>query len=79
MSPTILKERGYRFFFFSREEPRMHVHISCSDGETKFWLDPDIEMAKNYKISRKQLKEIERIIEEHFNEFKNAWQKHHKS
>ncbi len=27
MSPTVFRERGYRFYFFSREEPRMHVHV----------------------------------------------------
>jgi hypothetical protein len=31
--------RGFRFFFFSREESRKHAHVYCSDGEAKFWLD----------------------------------------
>jgi hypothetical protein len=75
MSPTILREKGYRFFFFSREETRMHVHVVCSDGEAKFWLLPEIELAKNHSLSRAQLKEIEGIIEVHYNEFKNAWEK----
>jgi len=48
MSPTVFKESGYRFFFFSREEERMHVHVTSGDGEAKFWLEPDIELAKNY-------------------------------
>ncbi len=73
MSPTILKEKGYRFFFFSREETRMHIHVICADGETKFWLEPEIEIARNYNLSRAQLKEVENIIEEHYDEFKNAW------
>jgi hypothetical protein len=76
MSPTILKEKGYRFFFFSREEPRAHVHVICSDGEAKYWLEPDIELAKNYNISRSQLKEIDTIIEVHYDEFKRAWKNH---
>jgi hypothetical protein len=38
MSPTVFKERGYRFFFFSREEERMHVHVVSGDGEAKYWL-----------------------------------------
>ena len=46
MSPTIHRERGYRFFFFSREEPRMHVHVMCADGESKFWLEPEIEVRR---------------------------------
>ncbi|MGB9904774.1 MAG: DUF4160 domain-containing protein, partial [Desulfotomaculales bacterium] len=47
MSPTILREKGYRFFFFSRDETQMHVHVVCPDGEAKFWLLPEIELAKN--------------------------------
>jgi len=35
MSPTVLRIGGFRFFFFSREESRMHVHVSHADGEAK--------------------------------------------
>ncbi|MDD2759523.1 MAG: DUF4160 domain-containing protein [Methylomonas sp.] len=76
MSPTVFKEAGYRFFFFSREEPRMHVHIVSEDGEAKFWLIPEIELAKNYRYSRKQLKEIESLVEQHYDELVSAWQQH---
>jgi len=59
MSPTVFREKGYRFFFFSREESRKHVHVMSGDGEAKFWIEPDIELANNYGYSRQQLKEIE--------------------
>ncbi len=26
----------------------MHVHVISGDGEAKFWLEPEIELAKNY-------------------------------
>ena len=77
MSPTLLREKGYRFFFFSREESRVHVHVVCPDGEAKYWLIPEVEMAKNHGLSRAQLKEIESIIEVHYEEFKGAWTSHH--
>ena len=73
MSPTIFRERGYRFFFFSREESRPHIHVYCGDGEAKFWLDPQIELARNYRLSKVQLREIEAIIEAHYDELKAAW------
>ena len=76
LTPTIYRERGYRFFFFSREEPRMHVHVSCPDGEAKFWLEPQIELAKNYRLSRAQVREVEDIIEERHDEFRAAWHRH---
>ncbi len=76
MSPTVFREDGYRFFFFSREEDRMHIHIVSGDGEAKFWLEPEIELAKNYHYSRKQLKNVEKLIEEHYDELIGAWQEH---
>jgi len=76
LSPTIFREGGYRFFFFSREEERMHVHIVSGSGEAKFWLDPEIELARNYGFVRKQLKEIESLVEVHHNELISAWRQH---
>lgn len=35
MSPTVFREGEFRFYFFSREESRMHVHVSHPDGEAK--------------------------------------------
>lgn len=76
MTPTVFREKGYRFFFFSREEERMHVHIISGDGEAKFWLEPEIELARNYHYSRRQLGEIESLIEAHLNELISAWRQH---
>jgi hypothetical protein len=73
MSPTVLRIKDYRFFFFSREESRSHIHVVCPDGEAKFWLVPEIELAKNHGLSRLRLKEIEGIIEVHYEEFSRAW------
>ena len=76
MSPTVLREKGYRFFFFSREEERMHVHVLSADGEAKFWLEPDIQIAKNYRLNQKQLGQIRSILEEHRDELVRAWRQH---
>ena len=54
----------------------MHVHTVSGDGEAKFWLEPEIELAKNYRYSRRQLKEIEVLIEAHYDEFISAWRKY---
>ncbi|MDV6342290.1 DUF4160 domain-containing protein [Nitrosomonas sp. Is24] len=54
----------------------MYVHIASEDGEAKFWLEPDIALAKNFGYSRKQLREIESLIEVHYDELISAWQQH---
>lgn len=75
MSPTMHREGGYRFFFFFREESRPHVHV-YTDGEAKIWLDPKLELAKAYRLTKIQLKVVEAIIHEHSDEFKAAWDSH---
>jgi len=54
----------------------MHVHVSCGDGEAKFWLEPEITLARNVQLSGLQLKEIGQLIEVHVDELKTAWNKH---
>ncbi|HLY61086.1 MAG TPA: DUF4160 domain-containing protein [Terriglobia bacterium] len=76
MSPTVFRDGGFRFFFFSREEPRIHVHVASSDGEAKFWIEPRIEMAENYGLSSVKLNAALKLVEEHEDEIRNAWAEH---
>ena len=76
MSPTIFREKGYRFYFLSNEEERMHVHIECAEGEAKFWLEPIISLATYYKISPRKLNELRKIVEGHKNEIAKHWKRH---
>jgi len=76
MSPTVFYWKGYRFHFFSREEPRSHVHVSSADGEAKFWLEPEISLAKNYGFSNSEINEICKIVEERKHELVRVWKKH---
>ena len=57
MAPTVFREGSFRFFFFSREESRIHIHVAHTDGEAKFWLEPNIELALNKGLNSKQANE----------------------
>ena len=76
MSPTVFREGEYRFFFFSREEARRHVHVFSPEGEAKFWLEPSIELAVSKGVSESSLNRIERIITERQEEIIHAWNHH---
>ena len=54
-SPTVLRRDGFRFHFFSREEPRIHVHVHHAEGEAKFWLEPSIELAQNQGLNPRRV------------------------
>lgn len=76
MSPTVFRSGPFRFYFFSREEPRRHVHVQCAGGEAKFWIEPTIELAANEGLRTRQLAAARRLIEEHLHEIRAAWQAH---
>lgn len=76
MSPTVFRVKGYRFYFLSNEEKRMHVHIECAEGEAKFWLEPIVSLETYYRLSPKRLNEIQKIVERRENEIVKEWKKH---
>lgn len=78
MAPTVFIHKNYRFFFFSREESRMHVHISCDQGEAKFWLEPIVALADYRGLNNKKITELQKIVEERSGEITKAWKKHFK-
>jgi hypothetical protein len=59
LSPTVFREGEFRFFFFSRVESRVHIHVSHPDGEAKFWLKP--------------IKNAQRLVESRQQEIIDAW------
>jgi len=59
--PTVLRERGFRFFFYAddRTEPR-HVHVQREARTAKFWLDR--LNANGVAVSVEELMDIYRLI-----------------
>lgn len=76
MSPTVFRHRSYRFYFFSKEEKRAHVHVTCPDGEAKYWLEPEVALANSVGLSKQQVSQIEKLVKEHRDEIKSAWKKY---
>jgi hypothetical protein len=76
LSPTVFRDGEFRFFFFSREKSRLHIHISHPGGEAKFWLKPTIELARNIVLSFTKVKEAERLVESRQQEIIDAWNNH---
>jgi hypothetical protein len=52
------------------------VHVQHASGEAKFWMDPRVELAQNYGLSSSRIDTALRIIREHQDEIRAAWEKH---
>lgn len=74
--PTLLRWKGYRFFFYSADgwEPA-HLHVAKDGCEVKIWLN-DLTIAVNLGYSAKELNEIIRKTREERETFLAAWQNH---
>lgn len=76
MSPTVLRVAGYRFYFFSREESRPHVHVQHATGEAKIWLEPTVALAQSFGLSAARINTAVRLVKEHRDEITAAWKAH---
>ncbi|RMH34229.1 MAG: DUF4160 domain-containing protein [Nitrospirae bacterium] len=76
LSPTLFREGGFRFDFFSREEPRMHVHDHCERREAKFWMGPRSNWRRIMGEVIGEIRQAQNLIKAHTDDIQNVWRKH---
>ncbi|MGH2702724.1 MAG: DUF4160 domain-containing protein [Actinomycetota bacterium] len=47
-----------------------------ADGEAKFWVEPQIELAQNYGLSDRQIRAAETLVRKHEHDIRAVWSKH---
>ena len=71
--PTVYRQGGYRFYFFSHEsnEPP-HFHVDKGGSTLKAWLDP-VAFAKASGFRPREINAILAIVTEHRAALLEAW------
>lgn len=59
--------------FRTRRTKTTHPWLLSGRRSKKFRLEPELELARKYRLSAVQLKEIEKFIEAHYDDLKTAW------
>ena len=54
----------------------MHIHVIYGRYEAKFWLEPEVELAKNVGVPEHKLNEIRKYVEKYADEFKRQFREH---
>jgi hypothetical protein len=71
--PTVLTSGPYRFFFYMADRvERPHVHVEREDYRAKIWLDP-VVIAYAGRFGGRELRKIERIVEENRYDMLEQW------
>jgi hypothetical protein len=77
--PTIFRQNGLRFYFFSNEgDPREppHVHVRGGGKDAKIWLEPDVSLDDSVGFNSAELGRILRLVAERRRELLRAWHDH---
>lgn len=70
--PTLLRENGYRFFFFSDEHLPKHVHVEKSDKYIRIELET-LKVTDSYQMTSKEIHEVVGLVEKHREIFLEGW------
>lgn len=54
----------------------MHVHVSSPSGEAKFWLEPMLALAAHTGVTSRELKNMQKLVEQYHDEIVRAWRTH---
>jgi hypothetical protein len=75
--PTIHREEGFRFGFYSADRVKEppHVHAVGSGGSAKVWLTP-VRLAEASGLSDSELRTVLRIVSDHQAEMLEAWERY---
>lgn len=70
---TVLRVKGYRFFFFSLDKSeKPHIHIENAEKYAKYWLGP-VELAHNRGFRSHELTEVRKLVQEHEDMIERKW------
>jgi hypothetical protein len=70
--PTVLRTRGYRFFFYTNDHSPPHIHVEKDRSTAKFNLI-NIELIKSRRFNAKEIGEIRKLVLENSELFKTKW------
>ena len=70
--PTILRIKGYRFFFYINDHSPPHIHVEKDNSTAKFGLDP-IEIISSKRFNVNEINEIRKLVIQHNELLKIKW------
>ena len=63
--PTVFREAGYRFFFYSNDHRPIHVHVRYQGGEAVFDVEGDVELRESHGLKMRELSKAEDLASSH--------------
>ncbi len=49
------------------------MHVDRENKSAKFWLDPNVALEANFGFKRSELRDIERVFQNHVERLREVW------
>ena len=74
--PTVFTQDGYRFFFYSNDHARIHVHVQYRGGEAVFEVEGEVVLRESVGLKTKELSKAEDLASENRELIIQKWHEH---
>ncbi|MFP3939323.1 MAG: DUF4160 domain-containing protein [Acidobacteriota bacterium] len=74
--PTVFKEEGFRFFFYSNDHPPLHVHVRKGGGEAVFEIGSRIELRESVGLKLQELRRAQELARQNRDLIARKWDEH---
>lgn len=75
--PTVAKESGFEIRMFTRDHPPPHVHVARAGAMLKIDLAACEVVAVAGRISDRDIRRAERLVEQHATRLRQEWERLH--
>ena len=73
---VVMREAGFRFFFYSNEHGPEHVHVIKGGGEAVFDLVPEVRLRESVGFKLPELKKVESLVSRNKTFILKKWHEH---
>ena len=76
--PTVIRENGFRLFFYSDEGILPHIHVERENREAKFWMSP-VRLARNNGLNASEISKAQKLAIKHEKLILEKWNEYFSS
>jgi len=77
MSPTVLRERGYRVVIYFNDHDPPHVHVKKDHAEARVQILPKVELIDQHGFNNRAIKTVLGIVSENHDLLVETWNSIH--
>ena len=77
MSPTVLREDGFRLVIYTRDHDPAHVHVFKAENEAVIDIVPHVSVRNSWGYNQREVNRITQIVADNVGHLRSEWSRIH--